>query len=215
MTMVLTADGVDRADAADIVARTAEVAEVFADRADEFDRTGEFPATDFDDLASAGLNAPTVPVEYGGLGLGALARRTHPLWMMTTALARADLSLGRCWEGHANALTLIDALGSDAQRDEWFAGVVEAGQIWGAGSGEPQAPKPGEARRFGTTVTATDGGWIVDGTKAFATSATGADWAILLVNTAGPGGARHLAGADESLLLLACDLRHPSISVDT
>lgn len=215
MTMVLTADGVDRADAADIVARTAEVAEVFADRADEFDRTGEFPESDFDDLASAGLNAPTVPVEYGGLGLGPVHRRTHPLWMMTAALARADLSLGRCWEGHANALTLIDALGTEEQRDRWFAGVVEEGQIWVAWSGEPQAPKPGEARRFGTTVTPTDDGWIVDGTKAFATSATGADWAILLVNTSGPGGARHLTGADDSLLLLACDLRHPSISVDT
>jgi len=68
---------------------------------------------------------------------------------------------------------------------------------------------------FGTTVTRADGGWIIEGTKAFATSSTGADWAILLVNTSGPGGARHLSGADDSLLLLACDLRHPSVSVDT
>lgn len=56
---------------------------------------------------------------------------------------------------------------------------------------------------------------MVDGTKAFATSALGADWAILLVNTAGPGGARHLDGADGSLLMLACPLSHPSITVDT
>ncbi|GFJ81287.1 acyl-CoA dehydrogenase family protein [Phytohabitans houttuyneae] len=83
-----------------------------------------------------------------------------------------------------------------------------------AWSGEPQAAKPGEARRFGTTLTRTEDGWVVDGTKAFATSATGADWAVLLVSLAGPGGARH-AAAPESVLLLGCDLRHPSVTVDT
>jgi alkylation response protein AidB-like acyl-CoA dehydrogenase len=197
------------------VGRTAEVAAAFADRADHFDRTATFPAADFDDLRAAKLHAPTVPVEYGGLGLGPLQQRTHVLWMMTAALAKADLSLARCWEGHANAIVLIDALGSDAQKERWFSGIVQQGHLWVAWSGEPQAPKPGEARRFGTTVTRADGGWVVNGTKAFATSATGADWAVLLVNAAGPGGARHLTGADDGLLLLACDLRHPSVTVDT
>lgn len=199
-----------------VVARTAEIAQaVFAPRAAEFDRDAVFPGPDFDDLFAAGLNAPTVPTEHGGLGLGPLHGQTYPLWMATKEIAKADLSLARCWEGHTNALTLIDALGSDEQRDRWFHGVVQRGEKWVAWSGEPQAPKPGEARRFGTTVTRTEGGWIVDGTKAFATSATGADWAILLVSTAGPGGARHLAGAEDSLLMLACDLSHPSIHVDT
>jgi alkylation response protein AidB-like acyl-CoA dehydrogenase len=208
-------DAADRTDDDQLVTRTAELARRFAERADEYDRTGAFPGADFDELFAAGLNAPTVPVEYGGLGLGPTRRRAHPLWMMTVELAKVNLSLARCWEGHANALTLVDALGNDAQRERWFAGVVERGERWVAWSGEPQAPKPGEVRRFGTTVTRTGDGWTVDGSKAFATSATGADWAILLVNLAGPGGARHLAGADDSLLLLACRLDHPSITVDT
>lgn len=197
------------------VLRTAELAQNFARRAEEYDQTGAFPGADFDDLFAAGLNAPTIPVAYGGLGLGPFRRRAHPLWMMTAQLAKADLSLARCWEGHANALTLIDALGTDAQRARWFEGVVRRGEKWVAWSGEPQAPKPGEAQRFGTTVTRTEDGWVVNGSKAFATSATGADWAILLVNPAGPGGVRHLDGADDSLLLLACSLSHPSITVDT
>lgn len=199
----------------DPVLRAAELAQSFARRAEAYDRTAEFPDADFADLFVAGLNGPTIPTGYGGLGLGPLHGRTHALWLTTVELAKADLSLARCWEGHANALTLIDALGTDEQRARWFDGVVHRGDIWVAWSGEPQAPKPGEARRFGTTVTRGDGGWVVDGSKAFATSATGADWALLLVNTAGPGGARHLTGADDSLLLLACDLAHPSISVDT
>jgi alkylation response protein AidB-like acyl-CoA dehydrogenase len=189
------------------------LAAAFAERAAGYDQTAEFPAADFADLFAAGLNAPTVPVGHGGLGLGPLHGDTLGLWRMTTDLARADLSLARCWEGHANSLVLIDALGTGEQRDRWFEGVVRRGEKWVAWSGEPQAPKPGEARRFGTTVTRTAEGWSVRGTKAFATSATGADRAILLVSLAGPGGARH-AGDGDSVLMLACDLRHPSVSTD-
>jgi alkylation response protein AidB-like acyl-CoA dehydrogenase len=83
-----------------------------------------------------------------------------------------------------------------------------------AWSGEPQTRALGEQARFGTHVERVDGGFVVDGTKAFCTSAGGADWAILLVNTAGPGGARHAAGSPETLLLLACDLSDPSVSYD-
>jgi alkylation response protein AidB-like acyl-CoA dehydrogenase len=186
----------------------------FAQRAGDYDLAVRFPSEDFDDLFAAGLNAPTVPVEYGGLGLGPHLGDTHGLWMMTKELARADLSLARCWEGHVNALVLIDALGTPEQRRRWFDGVVSRGEKWVAWSGEPQVPKPGEARRFGTTLTRSGDGWVVDGTKAFATSATGADWAVLLVSADGPGGARHGAGTPDGLHLLACDLSHPSVTVD-
>lgn len=135
--------------------------------------------------------------------------------MMTKLLAKADLSLSRCWEGHVNSLVLIDALGTPEQRRRWFGGVVERGEIWVIWSGEPRAPKPGELHRYGTTVTPTEGGWIINGTKAFATSATGATWAVLMVNLAGPGGARHADGPADELLMLACDLSDPTITVDT
>jgi len=197
-----------------LVDRAAALArEKFAPRAAEYDRTATFPAADFDDLFAARLNAPTIPEEHGGLGLGPLRGDAFTLWMITKELAKADLSLARCWEGHANSLLLLDALADAGQRERWFAGVVERGESWVVWSGEPQARAPGEAQRFGTTLTAVDGGWTVDGTKVFATSAGGADWAILLVNPAGPGGARHTS-SPESLLMLACDLSDPTVEVD-
>jgi alkylation response protein AidB-like acyl-CoA dehydrogenase len=198
-----------------LVERAAKLArERFAPRADGYDRAAAFPEEDFDDLFAVGLHAATVPRNYGGLGLGPLGGDTFTLWMITKELAKADLSLGRCWEGHVNSLLLIDALGSERQKADWFGRVVERGEKWVAWSGEPQAPKPGE-RRFGTTVTPLESGWIVDGTKAFATSAAGADWAILLVSAAGPGGARHGNGAvGDELLMLACDLAEPTVRVD-
>ncbi|GAA3543321.1 acyl-CoA dehydrogenase family protein [Amycolatopsis ultiminotia] len=198
----------------DLIEQAGTVAKACAKRADEHDRAATFPGKDFDDLAAAGLNAATVPREHGGLGLGPLNGDTLTLWLMTKELAKADLSLGRCWEGHTNSLVLLDALASARQQERWFEGIVHGGQKWVAWSGEPQARKPGEGTRFGTSITAVDGGWVLEGTKAFATSATGADWALLLVNTAGPGGARHADAPAEGLLLLACDLSDPTVTVD-
>ena len=196
-------------------------AETFSARADDYDRRAAFPAEDFDDLFAAGLLAAAVPREYGGLGFGPQQRNTLPLWEMTTTLASADLSLARCWEGHANSLVLIDALGTPEQKRRWFTGVIERAEKWVAWSGEPRAPKPGDTSCFGTTLTPVDGGWTVRGTKAFATSATGAQWAILFVDPAGPGGARHAhaarsdRAAGSELLMLACELSDPTVAVDS
>ena len=199
-----------------LVARTAELARTkFAPRAAHYDRTATFPLDDFEDLVAAGLHAPTIPLEEGGLGLGPYRGDVFPLWMMTKEIAKADLSLARCWEGHANSLVLLDGMADDGQRRRWFSGVIERGETWVAWSGEPQARATGEQIRFGTSVQRVDGGFLLEGTKAFCTSAGGARWALLLVNTAGPGGARHAtAAAADTLLLLACDLTDRSIEFD-
>src|SRR5580704_19339221 len=155
-------------DQQDLIDRVEKLArEKFADRAAYYDRTATFPHEDFQDLFEAGMDAPAIPKEYGGLGLGAYRGNVFTLWMMTRELAKADLSLARCWEGHANSLVLIDALGSDEQRRRWFAGVVERGEKWVAWSGEPQARAPGQAQAFGTQVEVVAGGWVVTGSKAF------------------------------------------------
>lgn len=200
----------------ELINRVAVLArENFAARAAEYDRNATFPFEDFDDLFHAGLHAPVVPKEYGGLGLGPYKTDVFTLWMMTKEIARADLSLARCWEGHCNSLVLLDGMSTEEQKSRWFKGVVERGEKWVAWSGEPQSKKPGEAVKFGTTVERVDGGYIIEGNKAFATSATGAQWAILLVNTAGPGGVRHVdASMLDTQLMMACNLSDPTIEVD-
>jgi alkylation response protein AidB-like acyl-CoA dehydrogenase len=111
---------------------------------------------------------------------------------------------------------LLAALGDGPQKARWFEGIVRRGELWVAWSGEPQARVPGRASKFGTTVREVEGGYVVEGTKAFATGAGHARRAILLVNLHGPGGARHAAGESsaDGLLLLACDLADRSVSFD-
>jgi len=199
-----------------LVDRVRELArEKFAPRAADYDLAAAFPAEDFVDLFEAGLNAPVVPRDHGGLGLGPYRGDVFTLWMMTKEIAKADLSLARCWEGHVNSLVLLDGMATDEQKARWFKSVVERGDKWVAWSGEPQARAPGETRRFGTHVEKVEGGYTVSGNKVFSTSAGGAEWAILLVNTAGPGGVRH--ASPESLdtqLLMACDLSDPTVEID-
>jgi alkylation response protein AidB-like acyl-CoA dehydrogenase len=135
--------------------------------------------------------------------------------MMTKEIAKADLSLARCWEGHTNSLVLLTGMASREQQARWFEGVIRRGDKWVAWSGEPQARAPGETVRFGTTVEKVEGGYVVEGNKIFSTSASGAQWAILLVNTAGPGGARHAASSPDSTILMACELSDPTIEIDS
>jgi alkylation response protein AidB-like acyl-CoA dehydrogenase len=189
--------------------------EKFAPRAADYDQTATFPAEDFKDLFRAGLIAPVVSQEYSGLGLGPYRGDVFTLWMMTKEIAKVDLSLARCWEGHVNSLVLLDGMAAEEQKARWFKGVVERGDIWVAWSGEPQARAPGETVRFGTTVEKVDGGYVVEGNKVFSTSAGGAQWAILLVNTAGPGGVRHATAESlETQLLMACDLSDSTVQID-
>jgi alkylation response protein AidB-like acyl-CoA dehydrogenase len=202
-------------DRQDLIDRASTLArENFAERAAHYDETASFPGEDFDDLFRAHLNAVAVPREYGGHGLGPFGDDILTLWMITKVLAKADLSLARCWEGHVNSMVLLANIARRDQQERWFEGVVQRGARWVAWSGEPQARAPGEKIRFGTHVEKTSGGYVVDGTKVFATSAGGADWAIILVNTAGPGGARHATGSVDGVLMLACDLSDPSVSFD-
>ena len=186
--------------------------EKFAERAEHYDTTRSFPKENFEDLHAAGLNAPVIAKKYGGLGLGHHTGDVRTLWAMTTAVAMGDMSTARCFEGHNNALLLIDNIGTDEQKERWFKGVVQDGNIWSAWSGEPQAKVPGQKKSFGTHVIASDEGYLINGSKVFCSSASGATHAILLVNLEGPGGARHSTSSKDSVIMLGCDLSHPGIS---
>ena len=199
----------------DLLSRVEHLAQgVFLERAEEHDRLSSFPAENFDDLFARGLMAAPVAKKWGGLELAPAYGKVFTLWQMTREIAKADLSFARCWEGHNNAMLLLDAMATDAQKKRWFAGVTQKGARWAAWSGEPQSKIPGQRGGVGTTVKKREGGYLVNGNKLFATSAPGADWAILLVSLVGPGGARDASSGEDHLLLLACDLADDSVSFD-
>jgi alkylation response protein AidB-like acyl-CoA dehydrogenase len=186
----------------------------FVNRAAKYDENYLFPSENFRDLHKEGFAACTVSEKFGGLGLGNTNGNIRALWQMTTEIAKADMSTARCWEGHNNALMLLDNLGTYSQKEKWFSGVVNNGEIWSVWSGEPLLKVPGQDKKIGTTVTKTSNGYLLNGSKVFCSSASGATWANLLVNSDGSGGARHADGAPECVIMLGCELADPSISFD-
>lgn len=199
----------------ELIAKVGKMArEQFSPRSADYDDTAIFPKENFKDLAEAGLLAPLVPKSYGGLGLATEPGGVYTQWMLTKNIAVGDMGTARCWEGHLNAQLLLHVAANESQKKRWYEGIVERNEVWGAWSGEPQSRKPGEPRKFGTEVTPVPGGYRVNGTKIFASGATGANWAILFVSLEGPGGARHITSGPESLLMLGCDLSDPSVTYD-
>jgi alkylation response protein AidB-like acyl-CoA dehydrogenase len=79
------------------------------------DQAGAVPTHEVRLLAEAGLLAAPVQRHLGGLGLGTEAGGTASLLGLLAEIGRGNLSLGRIYEGHVNALHLIATYGTHSQ----------------------------------------------------------------------------------------------------
>lgn len=178
------------------------------------DQNKAFPKDDFHALHQAELLQTCIGTEWGGHGVNHPNGNIEILWHLTAAVAEASMSTSRCWEGHNNAVILLENIASYEQKERWFKGIIENGDVWTVWSGEPLLKTPGQKANIGTFVEETKDGYIINGSKVFCSSATGATWANILVNTEGAGAARHSTANPESLLMLGCELSDPSITFD-
>jgi len=79
----------------------------------------EFPHNAFKALYSEGYLKKNIPKIYGGSSWG-LGQKTPQLLQLLTEIGRRDLSVGRLYEGHINALNLIDLYGNSAQKERYY-----------------------------------------------------------------------------------------------
>lgn len=100
---------------AEVLVRAAEIADYCAANAATIDRNGAFPVKELELIASAGLLAAPLQAELGGLGLGIDAGVTYELLMLLKQNGRGNLAVGRIYEGHVNALQLIQTFGTKEQ----------------------------------------------------------------------------------------------------
>lgn len=83
--------------------------------AEEEDRDGAFPAVGVAALHRAGALATPLPARFGGFGWGTEPGGAMPLSVALRLVGRASLPLGRLWEGHVNALRLLQRYGAPDQ----------------------------------------------------------------------------------------------------
>jgi alkylation response protein AidB-like acyl-CoA dehydrogenase len=135
---------------------TALVSKCASDR----DRDGKFPHSAFDGLRQLRLISQP-PLD---------AWNSAILFRILAAVGRGDLSVGRIFEGHVNALLLIRLFGTTGQR-EHYQGLAARGSIFGIWNTDlPEKP----VLLHGNELS---------GSKNFASGADGLSHAIITVST--------------------------------
>jgi isovaleryl-CoA dehydrogenase len=159
--------------------------ERIAPRAEEIDRSNEFPRDLWPELGAAGLLGVTVPERWGGANLGYLA---HIVVM--EEISRASGSVGLSYGAHSNlCMNQLVLNGNDAQRDRYLPKLVSGEHVGALAMSEPGAGSDVvgmqlRAERRGNA-------YALTGSKMWITNGPDADMVIVYAKTdpaAGPRG---------------------------
>lgn len=123
---------------AEALVRASEIAEFCATNATAIDYNGAFPVKEFELIAEAGLLAAPLQPELGGLGLGINADVTWQLLMLLKQIGRGNLAVGRIYEGHVNALQLIQTFGTTEQIAAYASDARDRHKIFGVWNAEAE-----------------------------------------------------------------------------
>ena len=144
----------------DVQTIAARVAEELFESAAERDAAAIFPSGALTCLHAAGLTMAPFPAQLRGAGLVA-AEAVDRLRNVLRLIGGGDLSLGRLYEGHVNAVALVARYGSPSQLSH-LAADVQDGALCGVWNAEGAGP---------VTLQPDGGGWELRGAKILASGA--------------------------------------------
>jgi len=158
------------------LARSRDVSEAtlaaIAQAAPALDASPTFPEAAFQALAADGALALTAGEPHPGR-----ARE----WAAVRAVAAADGSVGRIFEGHLNGVERIAVAAPEPLRSAELAAVREGRLRLGVWGADP-TPEEGEPARLAQT----SDGLVLEGDKVFCSGAGGIDRALVLARTGEP-----------------------------
>jgi len=179
---------------ADFDAVVARISEGAAER----DADPAFPHHPFRALLEVGLLALPVPDPPQTRGRRATFEEE---WRVLRAVARADGSVGRIFDGHLNAVERVSVLTPEPLRTRELEAVASGELILGVWGADPIPGEGAPAR-----IVETESGPVLEGVKTFCSGSTGLDRALVAVR-----------GADETPgppLLAYVDLKSGGFEVD-
>jgi alkylation response protein AidB-like acyl-CoA dehydrogenase len=138
-------------------------------RAAQYDLSFEAPVEDIQDLHREGWLLANLDKRRGGLGFGLYGDDPLAFFLIDEYLAYGNPSTAHCFQVHNNALMMIDAMSSDGRIENWIEPTIKRGALIPGAGAEPLGASPTTAKR-------TEGGYLVNGTKHYATNATLAEW---------------------------------------
>ncbi len=154
-----------------------------------------------EELASHGWLGMAVPPEYGGQGRTAVDR-----FVVVEELLAAGAPIRAHWFADRQTAPSLLHYGTEAQRRRFLPEIAAGRCFFALGLSEPDAGSDLASVR--TSATRTDGGWLVNGTKIWTSSAHLNHFFVALCRTSSPGEDKH-----EGLSQLIVDLHAPGVSI--
>ncbi|KAI9861103.1 MAG: hypothetical protein M1813_005532 [Trichoglossum hirsutum] len=147
-----------------------EIPEAVAARTDQ---KNEFPVELWKRLGDAGLLGITVEEDYGGLAMGYQAHCT---------VMEEISSIGLSYAAHSQlCVNQLSLNGSIKQKQRLLPGLVSGNRVGALAMSEHSSGS--DVVSMKTTAKATDGGWILNGTKMWITNGPDADYTIVYAKT--------------------------------
>ena len=182
--------------------RVESVLPALRDAAVEADREAEFPLEHIKTFSDAGLLGLVVPEQYGGLG-GGLRDLAAATFAMGTACPSTSLAYFFQCSSASRGLLPLEAIEAGLYPDDEVPAVRAFAEKvltrlgtegrWMANFASESAKSSSANISIGTTATRTDGGWLLNGVKAFGCATGVADDYLVTARRADGETAEYLA----------------------
>jgi alkylation response protein AidB-like acyl-CoA dehydrogenase len=150
---------------------------VIVPRAEEVERTGEYPYDIISSMAELGMMGIPFSAEYGGSGGDWVG-----MHLCIEEVSRGDMTLGALLDVTTSVVGQeLDAFGTEKQKKEWLVPIATGEKIGAFGMTEPDAGSDAGSAR--TVAKLLGDEWVINGTKQFITN-IGLDNAGVIVITA-------------------------------
>jgi alkylation response protein AidB-like acyl-CoA dehydrogenase len=151
--------------------------EIIVPRAEEIERTGEYPYDIMAQMAELGMMGIPIPDAYGGSGGDWVG-----MHLCIEEISRGDLTLGALLDVTTSVVAQeLNVFGTEDQKKQWLVPIAKGEKIGAFGLTEPDAGS--DAQSIRTRAILDDNGWVINGSKQFITN-IGLDNASLIITAA-------------------------------
>ncbi len=158
--------------------------EKIAPRAEEIDRTNQFPRDLWPQMGALGLHGITVEEDYGGAGLGYLEH-----CVAVEEISRASASVGLSYGAHSNlCINQIRRNGSEAQKRRYLPGLISGEHVGALAMSEPGAGS--DVVSMKTRADKRGDRYVLNGNKMWITNGPIAETLVVYAKTDPEAGSR-------------------------
>jgi alkylation response protein AidB-like acyl-CoA dehydrogenase len=156
--------------------------------AEAWDRAAAFPREVIGKLGELGFLGMLIPEEWDGLGLDSAT-----YLIALEEIARGDASVAVAMSVHNSLPTqMILAQGTDEQKERWLRPMARGELLGGFALSEAEAGS--DSAGLAAQAVRTDGGWVLNGAKAWITNGGFGDVMVAMARTDTPGDRRGAKG---------------------